>query len=103
MSCCRARANRVRAAMCNAVRRLKFLLYDPAGDARAAATQGRRLVGIIVAAGVNHKRAALYVGQLEVLGDDRIGGIAATIDTQRREVAFVALTARPEMFAGVSR
>src|SRR5262245_59561777 len=52
---------------------------------------------------MDHDRAALDVGQLEVRRDDRSHRVAAGIDTHRRKVAFVALTVRSEVFAGSGR
>src|SRR5271166_1434690 len=44
----------------------RFLLCNPAGDARTAAAQRRRLVGKIVAAGMDHDRMPLDISHREM-------------------------------------
>ena len=65
---------------------------DAAGDARAAATQRRRVVGVVVAADVDHQRALVDVGQrLQPRRQHRVGGAAIGGDEQRRQIAQVAV------------
>jgi hypothetical protein len=46
----------------NMVTRTKcYLLRDAAGDSRAAATHGRRLIGIIVSTDMDHNRMAFAI------------------------------------------
>src|SRR6185312_16163102 len=47
-------------------RQLSALLGNAASDARAATAQGRWLVGVIIAARVDHNRAPFNVGHCEV-------------------------------------
>src|SRR5215468_1063062 len=77
------------------------LLGNAASDARAATTQGRWLVGVIIAARVDHNRAPLNVGHSEVRHYHGLRGLAASIDGQHGHVALMALAIRSEVFAGV--
>src|SRR4051794_32005999 len=70
---------------------LAALLGDAASDAPAATTQGRWLVGVIIAARVDHNRALLNVGHSEVRHYHGLRGLAASIDGQHWHVALVAL------------
>src|SRR5262245_19710993 len=80
---------------------LAALLGNAASDARAATAQGPWLVGVIIAARVDHNRAPLNVGHSEVRHYHGLRGLAASIDGQHGHVALMALAIRSEVFAGV--
>jgi hypothetical protein len=79
------------------------LLCNAAGNACAASAQWRRLVRIVIAAGVDHDGMSLNVGHREVWCDDGFRGLAAGIDGHHRHIALVSLALRPEMLAGIGR
>ena len=85
------------------VRRSRGLPRHAAGDARAAATQWGRLIGIIIAAGVDHDGVAFDGSDGEMRCRDRLGRFAIGVDGQYRHVALMAFAHRSEMFAGISR
>src|SRR5690606_24567862 len=79
------------------------LLDDPAGDAGAPAAELRWLVGVVVAPGMHHDRAALQVGALEPRRQHRMGGLPVLRDVQRRQVAEMAVAPGRAMPAGALR
>jgi len=82
---------------------LATLLNNAAGDARAAPAQRCRLVGVIIAACVDHNRAALNICHGEVRHRHSLRSLAAGIGGQHWHVALVALAVWSKMFAGVGR
>jgi hypothetical protein len=74
------------------------LLDHTAGDALAPAAQRGRLVGIVVAAGVDHEGLAFHVAQLgQARRRHRDAGTAIAAHHQRRQVAHVAVAGRSGM------
>src|SRR5260370_11370346 len=61
-----------------------------AGDACTAATQRRRSVGVIIAAGMDHDRARANLLHSKMSRGDSLGRIAPTINHQHRQVAAMA-------------
>src|SRR6516165_8109961 len=82
---------------------LAALLGNAAGDARATTAQGRRLIGVIITARVDHYRAAHNVGQRKVWRSNSLRGFAAGINGKYWHVALMTLALWPEVFAGVGR
>src|SRR5215472_3564562 len=80
---------------------LAALLRNAASDARAATAQGRWLVGVVIAARVDHNRARLNVGHSEARHYHGLRGLAAGIDGEHGHVPLVALAMRSEVFASV--
>jgi hypothetical protein len=77
------------------------LLNNAACDPGPAATQWRRLVGIIITARMDHEGTAMYVGQLESRGSDRCYGLAISAYGKGGEVAEMAFAVRSLMLAGL--
>ena len=71
------------------------LLNHAAGHARTAAAQRRRMVGVIVAAGMHHQRTLLDVGQLQARRQHGIGGIARASGISARLAAWLEGTNLP--------
>jgi hypothetical protein len=85
------------------VRRSGGLPGHAAGDARAAAAQWGRLIGIIIAAGVDHDGVPFDSSDGEMRCRDRLRRFAIGVDGQYRHVALMAFAHRSEMFAGIRR
>lgn len=79
------------------------LLDHAASHAAASATQRRRVIGVVVAADVDHQGLALDVRHLQARGQDRVGGHALGIHRQRRQVAQVAVAPWGAVLAGLGR
>jgi hypothetical protein len=79
------------------------LRNDAANQASTAATQCSRLIGMVVATGVNHQRSAFQVTQFEAWGEHGLVGFAIHVDVERRQVAEVAFAPGKFMFAGFLR
>jgi hypothetical protein len=63
-----------------------------AGDACTATAQRRRVIGMVVAADVDHQRALVDVGQrLQTRRQHGVGGAAVGGNEQRRQIAQVAI------------
>src|SRR5689334_10642529 len=85
-------------------RRPAYLLDHAAGDALAPAAQRHRLVGVVVAAGVDHEGLALDLGQaLEARRRQRQDRTAVAAHHQRWQVAHVAAAGGPEVLLGAAR
>ena len=73
---------------------------DPAGDPRASAAERRGEIGVIVAAAVNHQRAALEIARAKARRDDGHGRGAGCADRQHGQVAQVPVAVGPLVAAG---
>jgi hypothetical protein len=79
-------------------------LKGTAGDPRAAPTERRGLVGIIVAAGVHHNRMTRKIIDLEMRGEHGRIRSPLAVDDQHRQITLVALGAqRPSVLARLER
>jgi len=85
------------------MRWLKLSLFNNAAcHPGSAASQRRRLVGIVIAASMDHDGAAMHIGQLEPGGRYRCGSPSVDADGERRKVAPVAFAMGPSCFPVVS-
>src|SRR5438105_128283 len=78
-------------------------LDDAARDARAATAVGLRLIGIVVAALVDHERLALQLAQCEMRGGHGPRRRAIRRDLERRKVAEVSRALRTGMLVRLLR
>ena len=90
----------VEAEVAHAVGHRQKALFDHAADQPCTATaQGCWVVGVIIAAGMNHQRASGEVAFLEPRRKDRLVCVALGVDVQRRQIAEVAVSPWGAMFA----
>src|SRR6187402_802067 len=83
---------------------IRPLLDHAAGNARTAAAQRSRLVGVVVATCVDHERVALQRGQALQMRRGNRGGVGAIgANGDAREVAFMTHRFGALMLAGVLR
>ena len=80
-------------------RRNIILLDHAAGDARPAAAKGSRLVGIVVAASMDHERAPLDVGCGQISHMQLGLHILLGIGGYKRQIALVPMLAWAFVFA----
>ena len=59
----------------------------PARETRATTAERRRVVGVIVTAGMHHQAAAVDVAELEPRSEHGIAGLAIGVDIERWQIA----------------
>lgn len=79
------------------------LAHHPTGNARSATTQGCGVISVVIAANVNHQRAAFEIRQLQARCQHRLRGKALGIHIQRGQIAQVAVAPRRAVYLGVFR
>jgi len=83
--------------------RIGHLLNHPASHAATTTAQRRRVIGVVVAADVDHQGLALDVRHFQARGQDRVGGNTHGVDGQRRQVAQMAIAPWGAVLAGLCR
>src|SRR6185503_4641920 len=79
------------------------LLNNAASEPCAAATQGSRVICVVVASGVNHQGATRYFGHLEPGRQYRIICIPRGVDVQPRQITKMSVAPRQSVALGCRR